>query len=319
MPYDGCTGPRGLHKIALAALFTVGNALIRFPWRSGGGEMPLLFLLSVAGTLIPAVLIYPLLRRLFRTPLAGHRAKRLLAAAVAVLIGCYALVAAVDCMRDYLSFAFATILPGGGKWLLCLLFLGCAVWLSGVGDRGTDIFALLGFALAVVCTVGLFLFGLPDYRAENLALQKPESLSALLPSLLPLWLETVLPLVLLGAYFALVLPRSGERALVIGTVAGCGLLSVCVLQTLLTFGASLAATYPYPYAWAARTISVGPYFFRLEGFSYLPDYLACLMRSALCLAVARRLLGRFFPRAVRAVRPVLFVTLSIILLFLLVL
>mgnify|MGYP004699749449 FL=1 len=306
--------PLGLHKIALAALFTVGNTLLRFPWRGGGSETLWLFLLSVLGALIPAVVCYPLLRRLFRAPLADRPAKRVLAAAVALLLGMYAVFTAFDCMRDYLSFSFETILPGGGKPVLLLLFLGCAVWLSSVGDRGTDIFALLAFAAVALCTVGLFPAGAPGYRPENIALKLPDGWQALLRPLLLLWRETLLPLVLLSAYFALVLPRRGERALVAGTAAGCGLLLICVLQTLLTFGSSLAARYPYPYAYAVRMISVGPYFFRLEGFSYLPDYLACLTRSAVCLAVARRLFGRFFPRLARRVPAVLCVTLLIFLL-----
>ncbi len=305
--------PFGLHKIALAALFTVGNTLIRFPWRGGGSGTLLLFLLSVLGALIPATVCYPLLRRLFRTPLAGRTAKRLLAAAVALLLGIYALFSAFDCIWDYLSFSFETILPSGGKPVLSLLFLGCAVWLSSIGDRGIDIFALLAFAAVVFCTVGLFSAGAPDYRPENIALKLPDGWRALLHPLLHLWRETLLPLVLLSAYFALVLPRRGEQALVIGTAAGCAILLICVLQTLLTFGPALAARYPYPYAYAVRIISVGPYFFRLEGFSYLPDYLACLMRSAVCLAVVRRLFGRFFPRRAHRVPAVLCVTLLIFL------
>lgn len=275
--------------------------------------MPALFLLSAVGALIPAVLIYPLLRRLFRSPLSTGPARRRLAVPAAVLIGVYAVVSAADCMRDYLSFACETILPGGGKWLLCLLFLGCAVWLSGVGDRGMDVFALVGFCALTVCAVGLFLFGIPDYRPENLSLCLPEHPAVFLPMLFSLWRETFLPLCLLSAYFALVLPRRGEGTLAVGSAAGCGILLLCVLQTLLTFGAELAAGYPYPYAWAVRIISVGPYFFRLEGFSYLPDYLACLTRSALCLAVVRRLWGRFFPRGTGAARPVLFAVLAVIL------
>lgn len=297
MPQKGFGKRIGLHKLSLAALFTIGNTLIRFPWRNAGDKMPLLFLLSAVGALIPAVACYPLLRKLFRRPLAHDRVRRLFAGAIALLLSIYAGFTAFDCMRDYLSFSFDAILPsGGGNGLLCLLFLGCAVWLSGIGDRGTDIFALLAFAAVAVCTVGLFLAGTPDYRPELLVLDLPLPWQELLPPLLLLWRETLLPLVLLSAYFALVLPHSGERALIAGTVSGCSVLLICVLQTLLTFGSALASRYPYPYAYAVRTVSVGPYFFRLEGFSYLPDYLACLVRSAVCLATIRRLFGRFFPR-----------------------
>ena len=41
----------------------------------------------------------------------------------------------------------------------------------------------------------------------------------------------------------------------------------------------------------------------MEGFSYLLDYAACLLRAAVCLAAARRLLGRFFPRLARWLPP----------------
>lgn len=309
--------PNGLHKAALAALFTVGNTLICFPWRSGEGEMPLLFLLSALGALLPSVLIYPLLRRWLRAPLAGHRLRLVAVALLSLLLGGYALFAAVDCMRDYLAFARETVLPNGGWLLLCWLFVLCAVLLSEIGDRGLDGFALLGFFAVLLCAVGLFLFGLPDLRPEHLTLRLPASPRALLSPILALWWETLLPLVLLCAYLALVSPRGGEGVPIAGTAAGFGLLAVCVLQTLMTFGAQAAATYPYPYAWAVRTISIGPYFFRLEGFSYLPDYLACLTRCAVCLAVVRRLVRRFFPRRTHLIRPVLLVSLSILLPFLL--
>ena len=52
----------GFHKMALAALFTVGNALIRYPWRGENEDFLPLFLLSVAGALIPAVFLYPIFR-----------------------------------------------------------------------------------------------------------------------------------------------------------------------------------------------------------------------------------------------------------------
>jgi hypothetical protein len=105
-----------------------------------------------------------------------------------------------------------------------------------------------------------------------------------------------LPLALLSVYFALTAPRGGEKALAVGTGVGCLLLFVCVMQAVLTFGIDYAAELAYPYSYSVRILSVGQYFFRLEGFSYLLDYLSCLMRCAVSLATAKRLTGRFSPR-----------------------
>lgn len=293
------SGRKGLHKTALAALFTVGSTLIRFPWRDAGDGMPLLFCLSALGALIPALLLYPLFRHLWRRPLCRRPVRRVAAIAVAFLLCAYALFAAWDAMRDYLSFSFDAVLPGVGRFLLTLLFLFCTVRLSAVGDRGTDVFALLSFCAVLLCASGLFLAGIPDYRIENLQFRLPDGVGEIASSLLLLWRETLLPLTVLGGYFALTVPSGGERTLAAGSLMGVALLSVCVFQTLLIFGADLAAGFPYPYAYAVRVISVGPYFFRLEGFSYLPDYLCSTVRCAVCLGTVRRLFARFFPRQAR--------------------
>lgn len=293
--------PVGLHKLATVALFTVGNTLIRFPWRGENGELPVLALCSLLVSCVPALALYPLLRRLLRTKLSGHPARHLLAGTVALALAGYAAYTAFVCLRTYLDFVDATVLPTGGRWLLLPSFLVCTVWLACVGDRGTDVFALVALATTLLCTVGLFLFGIPEYRLEVLPMEARLGEGNLLQPLLTLGLEIALPLVLLSAYFALTLPQNGARTLLLGSLVGSGVLLICILQTLLTLGSGLAAFYPYPYAYAVRMISVGPYFFRLEGFSYLPDFLACLFRSALCLATARRLCGRFLPRVAHRV------------------
>lgn len=301
--------PTGLHKIAAVALFTIGNTLICFPWRGENGALPMLALCSLLVSCVPALALYPLLRRLFRTKLSRHLGKYLLAGAVALVLSGYAAYTAFDCLRTYLDFVYATVFPAGGRWLLLPLLLTCTIWLACVGDRGTDVFALVALATTLLCVVGLFLFGISEYRVENLPIEAHLGDGALPKPLLTLGLEIALPLVLLSAYFALTLPQNGMRTLLLGSLVGSGILLLCILQTLLTFGIGLAAAYPYPYAYAVRMISVGPYFFRLEGFSYLPDFLACLFRSALCLATVRRICGRFFPRVAHRVPMIMGVAL----------
>lgn len=289
----------GIHKTALAALFAVGNTLIRYPWRNADPDMLILFLLSVAGALIPAFLLYPLFRILFRKPIGQNRLRTVVTAVFAVLIGAYALFCAYRVTDDYLNLAMELILPGGARWLLALLFLVCTVWLSLIPERGMDSFSLICFVGVLVSVLLLFAFGIPQYRTEYLSVSLPTDVRPVVSVLPSLWLESLLPLTVLSAYYALVTPKKGERALAFGTVAGYLVLLICVLQTLLTFGVTYASSLPYPYSFAVRIVSVGQYFFRLEGFSYVLDYTACLLRASVCLSCARRLLGRFSPRAGR--------------------
>ena len=294
----------GLHKTALAALFTVGNSLIRYPWRNVDPDMLILFLLSVVGALIPAFLLYPLFRKILRRRLSGHGLRMAAAVVLALLLGAYALFCVYRSCEDYLNFAMELILPGSNRILLALVFLVCAVWLSRVPEKGMDSFSLVCFVCVLVSVITLFCFGIPHFRTEYFKVRLPEGISELTGSLPVLLRESLFPLTVLSGYFALVVPRKGERALAGGTAIGCGILLLCVLQTLLTFGASYAAELQYPYSFAVRIISVGQYFFRLEGFSYLLDYTACMVRAAVCFAVARRLLGRFSHRLARFLPPV---------------
>jgi len=286
----------GYHKIALAALFTVGNALIRYPWRASDQSVLPVFLLSVVGALIPAFLLYPIFRWIWRKPLSRGRTRLFAVGLLSVLFGAYALYCAWRSCADYVRFSMDLILPMGSRWLLLILFVVCAAWLSALPDKGMDSFALLTFLGAIACVVFLFLAGLPQFEWEHVAIDPFQWEWGSFGSILTLWGESLLPLSVLALYFALVEPKGGVRSLAVGTAIGCGILFLCVAQAILTFGASYAAGLDYPYSYSVRILSIGQYFFRLEGFSYLLDYLTCLIRAAVALAVAKRLLGRFFPR-----------------------
>lgn len=305
----------GLHKTALAALFTVGNTLIRFPWRNADADMILLFLLSAVCALIPAFLLCPFFRFLFRKPLGRSRSRYAAAAAVAVAVSAYAFLCAYRAVGDYVRFALERILPEGPRALLVALLLLVAVWLASIPDRGIDGFSLLCFCAVVLSVVLLFAFGLPQFRTESFSISIPKNPSEIAPALPVLWKESFLPLTVLAVYYALVTPEKGERPLAVGTLAGSAILLLCVLQTLFTFGAAYAATLSYPYSFAVRVVSVGQYFFRLEGLSYFLDYTACLLRAAISLACVRRLFARFFPGTGKRIPAILGCFLFFLLLF----
>ena len=286
---------RGLHKIAVGMLFTVGNSLIRFPWRAADPKVTWLFVLSGIGALLPACLLYPCFRRLFCAPLGRSGLRLTVAAVSAVAIGGYALYVAWHCAKDYIAYAGEMILMERQNLLFGLGFLLCAVLLSRLPRHGIDAFALIAATAVIFSVLLLFLFGISQYHTEYLSWRLPATFAELAGDTLPLWRETVLPLVILSAYLALSNPRRGEKSLVLGTLLGYAALFLCVLQTLLTFGAGFSSGLSYPYSHAVRVVSFGQYFFRPEIFSYGLDFAACLVRAAVCLATVKRLVGRFFP------------------------
>ena len=124
----------------------------------------------------------------------------------------------------------------------------------------------------------------------------------------------------LGVYLALAKPKCGknnsQKPLIVGIFAGGGLMLLCVLQTLLTFGASYASTLEYPYSAAVRVVSVGAYAFRPELFSYLLDFSSCLVRVAVCFFCMKFTVGRFLPRVRNLVPPLAALFVFIVLCFL---
>ena len=288
-----------LHPAAIAAGVAVGNLLIRYPWRSGAEAILPRFLLFALCALLPALFFYPLFKKLYRGAISRHGGKRMIAIPVSCALFVYALYGAWQAFSDYIGYAADLVLTARHEWLLAAAFLVLAAILAQTRKKGLDVFALLSVFAAVLCVLILFLFGIPNFRAEFLSLRVTSLRPVAADSLSSLLEESFLPLLLLSAYFALTLGRHGGKALVLGAGVGYGLLLVCVLQTLFTFGADYAGSLPYPYAYAVRVISIGPYFFRLEGFSYWLDYTACLLRVSVFLAVAKRLFCRFLPRVGR--------------------
>ena len=295
---------RGLHQISLTAMFIVGNFLIRYPWRGIGGRLLFVFGSSLLGGLLAALLIYPLFRRIWRSPLGEKKGRRFWLGALSVVLSGYALVGALVSCRDYVALSERLILPGGNRLFQAGLFLLCAVLLAGLNQRGMDSFALISFGVAVSSVLLLFVAGIPHFRMEYLPREQWTAFFGSWRELWELWRELLRPLTVLVLYFALTAPKGGEGALAAGTVLGCALLLLCVLQAFLTFGVSYAGELPYPYAYSTRIPSVGQYFFRLEGFSYLVNYAACLIRCGVSLAVIKRLAQRFFPRRAALIPPI---------------
>ena len=154
----------GLHKIALAALFTVGSSLISYPGKQSLEELLLLFALSVAASVLPSLFLYPFLCRLFQGRLCGRRGRLLLAAPLAVFLAICALFFAYRSFADYTHFATERILSVHSRSLLAVGFLTVVVCLSRSSKKTVDAFALLSLGAFALPVILLFLVGIPHYE-----------------------------------------------------------------------------------------------------------------------------------------------------------
>ncbi len=288
---------RFLHHTALAALFSVGNTLLRYPWKNSESGVLFSFLLSMGLSLAVTLLLYSVIRYLYRGRL--FKKKRVFATGMGAVLAGYAFLCAYRACDDYLSYAMGMILPGGNRLLLTAILVFAVACLASLDAKGLDSFCLLCFLLVAGSVVILFSFGIPHFRWDYVRLEMPKEPGMLKRSLAAFSRDILFPSAVLSAYFALAIPQKRKGSLTVGMLLGYGLLLLCVLQALLCFGSDYTASLPYPYSFSVKILSVGPYFFRPEGISYPTDLLACLLRGGVCLSVARRLLGRFCPRLSR--------------------
>ena len=312
--------PRGLHEIALVALFTLGNTLLRFPWANARAGVTVSFLLSAVVALAFGLISSSCASWLFRGRMRGNKRGRVvLCGLLSIPILALAFFSAVRGSRDLFSFLEKTLLPNGTKLVFVALFLAVSAWLARGPRRGMDVFALIAFFAVLASVVFLFLSGVPQFRVEYGGAEVPDA-GAVGASILPIFLEFALPMVPLGVYLALAKPKrkknNVQKPFAVGILTGGGIMLLCVLQTLLTFGASYTATLEYPYSAAVRVVSVGAYAFRPELFSYLLDFSACLVRVAVCFSCMKFTVGRFLPRVRNLVPPLAALFVFIVLCFL---
>ena len=298
--------PRGLHQIALVSLFTLGNTLLRFPWANAQAGVTVSFLLSAVVALLFGLGSSFFAAWLFRRSFGKKRFRAVLCALISIPVCVLALFSAVKASRDLLSFFEQTLLPPTTGVFFAALFLVVSALLSRGPRRGMDVFALIAFFAILLSVTVLFLLGIPQFQTEYGRVDLPNA-KTILGSIPPVFSEFALPMFPLGVYLALAKPGAGksrsQKPLALGVLAGGGIMLLCILQTLLTFGADYAASLEYPYSAAVRVVSVGAYAFRPELFSYLLDFSACLVRVAVCFSCVKFIVGRFLPRCRNWIPP----------------
>lgn len=264
------------HNISLFSLFILGNAVINLPTKEANEFSFSAFILATAVSVLLFLLLSPLAEKIFKSGSSyTSTLKSVICGTVFFITAIFALFCAADTIKDFIAFAEEIILPDTHYFFTVIIFIGVAVFFARCRQEDFLKFCLLALILILILIV-FFFFTAENYNIRNIFIFRLPEFSVLLKQSKPYFSNPVLPSLLLVAYNVLVFNKARKRVIVSGTVLGCAMLGLCILSTLLLFGAELAGGLDFPYAAAVSTITVGRLYTRMDGFSYF-IYFACAL------------------------------------------
>lgn len=273
------------HLASLSAIFILGDAVIILP-SSDSGKYPLLGFFAAA---IAAVLLYfavfPLACRLTDKPLQSP-VLRLFSVVLLVLAAVYALYGAGVAFIRYTDFVDKILLPETPKFLIAAVFVLSAVYLATRRQEVILKLALIAVFAAVAAVCLFFLLSAKDFKAENIFNYGFPNFSQLLKSSKPYFINVALPALLIPVYSGLFTGKSRAGAPFLGLITGLALTLLCLLESLLLFGAPMAERLSFPLAAAVSTVTVGSLFTRMDGIVYCLFFLPALIKTAVCMKLA---------------------------------
>lgn len=272
------------HIASLAAIFILGDAVIVLP-TSDSGDYPLLGFIAGA---IAAVLLY------FASLLITNRLIE--KSPLLIFAAAYAFYNAGISFIRYTDFADKILLPETSKFLIAAVFIIAAVYLAARRQEVILKLSLISVVIAVIAILLFFLLSLKDFKAENITLQNLPNFNGIIKSIKPYFINIALPALLIPVYSRLFADEKRVYATFSGLVTGLLLTSLCLLESLLLFGAPFAEKLYFPLAAAVSTVTVGSLFTRMDGIVYCLFFVTALIKTAVCMKLAFVALSRGQPQ-----------------------
>ena len=262
------------HIASLAAIFVLGDAVIVLP-SSDSGDYPLLGFIAGA---IAAVLLY------FASSFITNRLIE--KSPLFIFAAAYAFYNAGVSFIRYTDFADKILLPETSKLLIAAAFILAAVYLATRRQEVILKLALIAVIISAAAILIFFLLSSTDFKAENIALHEMPGLKGLINSSKPYFLNIALPTLLIPVYSRLFADEKRVCAPFLGLTAGLALNLICLLESLLLFGAPFAEKLSFPLAAAVSTVTVGSLFTRMDGIVYCLFFVTALVKTAVCMKLA---------------------------------
>ncbi|MGN0451272.1 MAG: GerAB/ArcD/ProY family transporter [Acutalibacteraceae bacterium] len=270
------------HLAGLTAFFILGDAIISLPVAESGGASLLGFLVAA----LAAVALYFAALPLANRPFVGKGRGRLLLAPLLLAAAVYAFYNAGAAFISYTDFVNRVLLPETPRFLIAALFILIAAYLSSRRQEVILKLSLIFIAAAAVTALLFFLLSVKDYNVENIAIEKLPDLRELFSGAKPYLLRVSLPALLIPVYTALFTGEKRVSAPFFGLLTGLSIIALCLIESLLLFGAPFAKRLPFPLASAVSTVTVGQLFSRMDGIVYCLFFAAALIKTAVCMKLA---------------------------------
>lgn len=280
------------HLAALAALFILGDSVIRIPAESAGGFTFWGLVFTFAATLIIFPLLFPAVSFLSKSFSSKNAAVRIISAILLSAAAVYALWNAGLCFKRFIDFVSVLLLPDTPEFFITLLFILVVAALAVKKQEVLLKFSLISFAASAAIIVLFFALSAKDFNWQNIAVYRLPSADEFKNAVLPFIRGVSLPLLLLPVYNAVYFKKAEPASSLTGLALGFAMLALCLLDSLLIFGPELAARIDYPLSGAVSTVTVGPLFFRMDGVSYFLYFTSSLIKTVFCLKLSYSALKR---------------------------
>lgn len=255
-----------IHIFSMAALFTLGNAIITMPFYQTAN--PVYIFISTVFSLV-LVLITALIIK------TGSKNK-VIFAFLSLLVGVTAIHGFLTALFDYINFIKTVQMPRTSVILITLALLFAVFIFALCSGSAIYKYCLL---VATVCAVLVALnffggFKAFDYSQAKAIFKQPVFFTNDLFRYF-----SSLSTIILFVFFSR--KKTAVKAVSFGVATGFFVLALCFTQSVFTLGLSHSAEYPY--IRAISVISSGSLFTRLDGFVYFIFFATCFVKSGICV------------------------------------
>ena len=291
-----------IHFIMMSAMFLLGNAVISVPYKNAEKNNFLSFIIAfVSGLLIICLLtfVFDFL----------YDEKRLLKNTVIIKIvyivsSILLIYVSVLCFRDYSDFVAFRMLPNTPRFIVSVIFALCVLWFSLQKDKIILKFSLFSLVITAIIIILFFIISIPRYRLENIIILEFPDIKDTVKQAVSYFVNvfvTSLPVLLYRKCF---FEKMEKKYICLAVVSGTVLLAVCLLNSLLLFGTTVASEMEFPYSDAISTVTVGELFTRMDGFSYFVFFASSIIKITVCISVIKSLVSRLGVKNKKAIAAV---------------
>lgn len=269
------------HFTALSSLYILACGVITLPAKSANRFTLLGFLIAGLITIFLCLILLALYRRNICFKIA----------VIVLAMWCIG-----ETFYEFCDFVSLSILPETPKIFIYLIFGAVSLYMCLKNDVLLLKFSLISFVFCTVALIAFFFITLKDFKISNIFISNAPKLNTLAEQALPYLKKFTLPSLILPIYSLEAMRNVKKKTLICGLLSGMGILLLCILNSLLLFGAELSSEMPFPYAAAISTATFGSLFSRLDGFAYLIYFSACLIKTSTCVSVIKK----YYPRALES-------------------